>query len=78
MNPAKDGMPAIVGYKGKTGEEILLFLGIEAATNSVRKGRQISADAYRSYRTLIQRVEGLKAALDHREETQGGDDVAQD
>ncbi len=74
MNPAKDGLPALATYTGPTGEDKLLFLGIEAATKSIRKGWKIGAEDYRFYRKMIQRMEGLKEALDHREEMQGGDD----
>ena len=74
MNPAKDGLPSILTYKGKTGDEMLLFLGIQAATTDIWKGRAISADAYRSYRLLIQKVGGLKEALDNRERLQGAND----
>ena len=74
MNPMKDGLPALKTYTGPEGEERLLFLGIEAATKGICKGWAISAEDIRFYRKLIQRVEGLKAALDHREEMQGGDD----
>ncbi len=78
MTPAKDGLPAIEGYKGKSGEEVLLFMGIESATTYVRRGRLVSADAYTSYRKLIQRVKALEDALDHRVNWHGGDDAAQD
>jgi hypothetical protein len=74
MNPAKDGLPPIEGYRGKSGEEVLLFMGIESATTYVRRGRRVSADAWNSYRKLIRYVEGLKEALDHREKMQGGKD----
>ena len=74
MNPAQDGMPAIEGYKGKSGEEVLLFMGIESATIYVRRGRLVSADAYNSYRKLIARVKALEDALDHRVKSQGGGD----
>ena len=74
MNPMKDGLPALATYTGPTGEDKLLFLGIEAATKGICKGWEIKAEDIRFYRKLIQRVEGLKVALDHREEMQGGDD----
>ncbi len=71
MGPAKYGLPATKTYNGPTGEERLLFLGIEMATKAICKGREIPAEDHRFYRKLIQRMEGLKAALDHREEMQG-------
>ncbi len=74
MNPARDGLPALRTYTGPTGEDKLLFLGIEAATKGICKGWAISAEDIRFYRKLIQRVRGLEDALDHREEMQGGDD----
>ena len=74
MDPMKDGLPALARYNGPTGEARLLFLGIVAATTGIRKGWGVLPEDYRYYRTLIQRVEGLKEALDAREEMQGGDD----
>ena len=74
MNPIRDGMPAIEGYKGRSGEEVLLFMGIETATTYVRRGRLVSADAYNSYRKLIRAVKALEEALDHRVKMQGGED----
>ncbi len=74
MNPAKDGLPSTRTYTGPKGEEKLLFLGIEAATKGICKGWEIRAEDYRFYRKLIMRVEGLKTALDAREEMQGGND----
>ena len=74
MIPAQDGMPAIEGYKGKSGEEVLLFMGLESAATYVRRGRRVSADAYVSYRKLIRYAKALEDALDHRERMQGGGD----
>ncbi len=74
MSPVNYGLPATKAYNGPTGEERLLFLGIEMATKSICKGREIEPDDHRFYRKLIQRVEGLRAALDHREKMQGGYD----
>ena len=74
MIPARDGLPAIEGYRGKTGEDVLLFLGIETATNMIRRGKPISADAYNSYQELIRRVKALDDALNHRVRMQGGED----
>ena len=74
MNPAKDGLPAVKSREGKTAEWMLLSLGVEAMTNNVRKGYEIPAADWRFIHSYIQRVEGLKAALDHREEMQGGND----
>ena len=75
MQPERDGLPAIEGYRGKSGEDVLLFMGIEAATKYVIRGRQVSSDAYNSYRKLIRRVGALEDALDHRVKMQGGEDV---
>ncbi len=75
MDPMKEGLPALKSYNGPMGEERLLFLGIIAATKGVRKGWDVPPEDYRFYRKLIQRVEGLKAALDHRVDMQGGDDA---
>ena len=74
MIPARDGLPAIESYKGKSGEDVLLFLGIETATNMIRRGRPITADAYNSYQELIRRVKALDDALNHRVRMQGGED----
>ena len=74
MIPARDGLPAIEGYRGKTGEDVLLFLGIETATNMIRHGRPITADAYNSYQALIRRVKALDDALNHRVRMTGGED----
>ena len=76
MIPARDGLPAIEGYRGKSGQDMLLFLGIEAATNMIRRGRPITADAYNSYQELIRRVKALDDALNHRVKMQGGDEDA--
>ena len=78
MNPNKDGLPALAKYTGPTGEDKLLFLGLEAATKGICKGWYVSAEDYQFYRKLIQRVKGLEAVLDAREEMQGGEDAAQD
>ena len=78
MNPMKDGLPALATYTGPKGEDKLLFLGIQAATKGICKGWAVAAEDVRFYRKLIMRVEGLRAALDHREEMQGGNDAAQD
>ncbi len=75
MNPFQEGLPALKSYNGPVGEERLLVLGIEAATKGICKGWNVAPGDYRFYRKLIQRVKGLEAALDHREEQQGGDDV---
>ena len=75
MTPFKDGLPALKTYTGPKGEDKLLFLGIETATKGICKGWAISAEDIRFYRKLFQRVEGLRAALDAREEMQGGDDA---
>ncbi len=72
MSPAKYGLSATPTYNGPTGEERLLFLGIEMATKAICKGREIPPEDHRFYRKLIQRVEGLKTALEHRETMQGG------
>ena len=74
MTPERDGLPAIEGYRGKSGEDVLLFLGIETATNMIRRGRPITADAYNSYQELIRRVKALDDALNHRVKMQGGED----
>ena len=74
MNPMKDGLPALKTFTGPEGEDKLLFLGIETATKGICKGWKISPEDYRFYRKLIMRVEGLRAALDAREEMQGGND----
>ncbi len=74
MNPAKDGLPALAEYKGPTGEARLLFLGIEAATTRLSKGWGVPPKDIVYFLGLIQRVEGLKAALDHRIEMQGDND----
>ncbi len=74
MHPERDGLAAVEGYKGKSGEEVLLFMGIESATTYVRRGRLVSSDAYNSYRKLIQRVRALEDALDHRVKMTGGAD----
>ncbi len=74
MNPMLAGLPALKSYSGPMGEERLLFLGIEAATKGICKGWDVSPGDYRFYRKLIQRVKGLEAALDHREEQQGVND----
>ncbi len=75
MNPFQDGLPALATYTGPKGEEKFLLLGIEMLTKAVCKGREIDKEDYRFCRKLIMRVEGLKAALDHREEMQGCNDV---
>ena len=74
MNPLQDGLPALATYTGPKGEEKLLFLGIQAAAKGIRKGWAVPAEDIRFYRKLFQRMEGLIAALDHREEMQGGND----
>ena len=73
-NPNKDGLPSMRTYKGQDGDEMLLLNGIENATNAIRRGRSVTAHAYITYRKLIQRVEGLRDALDHREEITGVND----
>lgn len=72
MDPRTHGLPAVNrSYTAPTGEEMLLFRGIEAITNAIRQGYTISPSAYCSYRKLITLVEALKDALDHREKMQG-------
>jgi len=73
-NPSRDGLHAIANYGAPDGDEMLLLRGIENVTNSIRRGHSVSAHAYVSYRKLIDRVDALKAALDHRETMQGGHD----
>lgn len=73
INPAKDGLPALKKYTGPTGEDKLLFLGIERATSLVCKGREIPAADIVFYRKLGQRVKGLMEALDAREAMQGAE-----
>ena len=73
-NPATDGLNAIAKFGTPDGEEMLLLRGIENATHAIRRGHAISAHAYVTYRKLIDRVEALKAALDHRLDMQGGND----
>lgn len=74
MNPSVTGLPATRTYKGKSGDEMLLLLGLEAATSAVWKGREVSPDAYRTYLAVIQRAKGLERALEARVEQMGGDD----
>jgi len=71
MNPARDGFPAVAKYGTPDGDEMLLLRGVERATHSIRRGHSVSAHAYITYRKLIDRVEALKDALDHREAMQG-------
>ena len=74
MNPATDGLKAIAKSGTPDGHEMLLLRGIESATHSIRRGHAVSAHAYKTYLSLITRVEALKAALEHRLEMQGGED----
>ncbi len=74
MNPSRDGLAATRTYKGKSGDEMLLLLGLEAATNAVWKGREVSPEAYCTYRAVIQRAQGLERALDARIKQMGGED----
>ena len=73
QNPVIDGLPAIEGYKGKSAEEMLIHLGIIAATTDVRRGRRISQDALDKYEKLFRLVGALKDAIDHRKKMQGFD-----
>jgi len=72
IDPRADGLPAVNrSYTAPSGEEMLLFRGIEAITHAIRQGYTISPDAYRSYRKLITLVDAMRDALDHRERVQG-------
>lgn len=77
MNPSRDGLPAIEGYRERDADGIqdaFLFRGMERAENEVRRGRYISGPYYAYLRKLIARAKAIEDALDHRELMQRGKD----
>jgi len=73
MKPTVDGLPAIDAYKGPDGDDVLLFRGIESATNAIRKGRAVSPSMCAMIETLFARVAALKDAYEHRVKMQNGE-----
>ena len=65
-NPAVTGLPVIRPYRGRSGDETFLFLGMEIFTESVWKGREVSPETYNMARKLIVRAKAMEEALDSR------------